>query len=144
MQLKVFIMTKVTPLNEEYIYIDEVLVSQSDLDGKITYVNGAFCDVSGYEYDDLVGATYGIIRHPDMPNTLFDKLWASINDGQSWTGLIKNLRSNGEYYWNDLSILPIRDKNDLLTGFISCARPAARKNIKENEAIYEKILSSEI
>ena len=137
-------MNKVTPLNEEYIYIDEVLVSQSDLDGNITYINDNFCDVSGYKREDLIGSTYDIIRHPDMPKSVFDKLWATINDGQTWTGLVKNLRSNGEYYWDDLSILPIKDKNGLTTGFISCARPAARKNIKENEALYEKILSSEI
>lgn len=137
-------MNKVTPLNEEYIYIDKILVSQSDLDGKIIYVNGAFCDVSGYEYNDLIGVTYNILRHPDMPKAIFEKLWTTINDGQAWTGLVKNLRSSGEYYWDDLSILPIKDENDLLTGFISCARPASRKNIKENEAIYEKIFSLEI
>ncbi len=137
-------MDKVTPLKEEYIYTEEVLVSQSDLNGKITYVNDAFCRVSGYNRDDLIGSTYEIIRHPDMPKTIFEKLWASINDGQTWTGLVKNLRSNGEYYWDDLSILPIKDDNDLITEFISCSRPAARKNIKENEILYEKILSSEI
>jgi len=137
-------MNKVTPLNEEYIYIEEVLVSQSDLNGKITYANDAFCDVSGYNRDELIGSTYEIIRHPDMPKAIFEKLWSNINDGQTWTGLIKNLRKNGEYYWDDLSILPIKDKDGTITGFISCARPAARKNIKENETLYEKILSTEI
>ncbi len=137
-------MDKITPLNEEYIYTEEVLISQSDLDGKITYVNDVFCDVSGYNRDDLIGSTYEIIRHPDMPNAVFEKLWTNINNGLLWTGLIKNLRSTGEYYWVDLSVLPIKDKDDKVTGFISCARPPARKNIKENEALYEKILSSEI
>ncbi|MCF6330358.1 MAG: PAS domain-containing protein [Sulfurimonas sp.] len=137
-------MDKVTSLNEEYIYTDEILVSQSDINGKITYANDAFCRVSGYNLDDLIGSTYEIIRHPDMPKAIFEKLWTNINDGQTWTGLIKNLRNTGEYYWDDLSISPIKDENDLITGFISCARPAARKNIKENEALYEKILSSEI
>ena len=137
-------MDKVTPLNEEYIYIEEVLVSQSDLDGNITYVNDAFCEVSGYARDNLIGATYETIRHPDMPKKIFEKLWINVNDGQSWTGLIKNLRSDGQYYWDDLSILPMKDTNDSITGFMACARPASRKNIKENEALYEKMLSSEI
>ena len=137
-------MNKVTPLNEEYIYIEEVLISQSDLDGNITYVNDAFCEVSGYKRDNLIGATYETIRHPDMPKKIFEKLWTNVNDGQSWTGLIKNLRSDGQYYWDDLSVLPIKDDSNSITGFIASARPASRKNIKENEALYEKILSSEI
>ncbi len=137
-------MNKIIPLDEEYIYLDEVLVSQSDLDGKITYVNDIFCEVSGYKRKDLIGSTYDILRHPDMPKAVFEKLWSNINDGQSWTGLVKNLRSNGEFYWDDLSILPIKDDDGSITGFISCSRPAARKNIKENEALYEKILSTEV
>jgi len=137
-------MDKVTPLNEEYIYIEEILISQSDLNGNITYVNDAFCEVSGYERKNLIGSTYEVIRHPDMPKAIFERLWINVKEGQSWTGLIKNLRSDGQYYWDDLSILPIKDDSNSITGFMACARPAARKNIKENEALYEKMLSSEI
>lgn len=137
-------MKKVTPLNEEYIYLDEIIISQSDLYGKITYVNNAFCEISGYERNNLIGSTYEIIRHPDMPKTVFGKLWTTINDGQSWNGLVKNLRSDGQYYWDELSVLPIKDEKNTITGFISSSRCASRKNIKENEAVYEKILISEL
>ena len=138
-------MDKVTPIDEEYIYDNKILISQSDLEGKITYVNNAFCEISGYSRDELIGSTYDIIRHPHMPQSVFDKMWETIKDSQTWTGLIKNLRKDGHYYWDDMSILPIKDDdNDEITGYISCARAASRKNIKENEEVYEKMLASEI
>ena len=136
-------MDLITPIDEEYINEERVSISQSDIDGKITYVNDAFCQTSGYTQEELLGSTYQIIKHPYMPNSIFQKMWDTINDGQAWTGLVQNLRKDGKYYWDDLSILPIKDEDDKLTGFISCARAASRKNIKENEELYEKMLASE-
>ncbi len=136
-------MDLVTPIDEEYLDEERVSISQSDINGKITYVNNAFCQTCGYTQEELLGSTYQMIKHPYMPNTIFQKMWNTINDGQAWTGLIQNLRKDGKYYWDDLSILPIKDDMGELTGYISCARAASRKNIKENEALYEKILASE-
>lgn len=137
-------MDRVTPLDKEFIYEDRVLVSQADIDGKLTYANNAFCQISGYSNDELMGSTYQIIRHPHMPNSVFKKMWSTIKNRQTWTGLVKNLRKDGSFYWDDLSILPIINDNDELTGYISCARAASRKNIKENEELYEKMLASEL
>ena len=133
-----------TPVNEEFVYQDRVLISQTDTDGKLTYANNAFIEISGYSNDELIGSTYKIIRHPDMPHSIFQRMWSTIADGQSWTGLIKNLRKDGKFYWDDLSILPVKDESNKLTGYISCARAASRKNIKENEELYEKMLASEV
>lgn len=133
----------VTPLNEEYIYEERVSVSQSDIDGKLTYANKAFCEISGYSKDELIGSTYQIIKHPHMPQSVFKKMWETISSGQAWTGLVKNLRKDGKFYWDDLSVLPIKNDSEELTGYISCARAASRKNIQENEELYEKMLTSE-
>jgi len=136
-------MNIVTPQNKEFIYKDRVLVSQTDIDGKLTYANYAFIEVCGYSNKELIGSTYKIIKHPDMPNSIFKNMWDTISYGESWNGLVKNLRKDGKFYWNDLSILPIKDESNKLTGYISCARAASRKNIKENEELYEKMLISE-
>lgn len=133
----------VTPIDEEFIYKNRVLISQSDIDGKLTYINKAFNEVTGYSSDELLGSTYEIIRHPDMPHAIFQDMWNTIKDGQAWTGLVKNLRKDGKYYWDDLSVLPIHNEQNELTGYISCARAASRKNIKENEALYEKMFASQ-
>jgi len=133
----------VIPIDEEFTYEDRVCVSQTDMDGKIVYINKAFCTTTAYTKKELIDSTYQIIRHPDMPHIIFEKMWETINDGQTWTGLIKNLRKDGQYFWDDLSVLPIKDENEQVTGFISCARAASRKNIKENEKLYEKMLATE-
>ena len=136
-------MELVTPIDEEYMDDERVSISQSDIDGKLTYANNAFCKTTGYERDELLGSTYQIIKHPQMPEAIFKKMWDAISDGQAWTGLVKNLRKDGLFYWDDLSILPILDDSQMITGYISCARAASRKNIKENEELYEKMLSTE-
>ncbi|MCW8839180.1 MAG: PAS domain-containing protein [Thiovulaceae bacterium] len=137
-------MNKITPINEEFIHNGKAIISQTDISGKIIYANTAFYEASGYTSEQVIGSTYDIIRHPDMPKIIFEKLWNSIRDGQSWTGLIKNLRSDGKYYWDDLSVLPIKDNNGEIVSYISVARQASKKNIQENETLYAKMLTSEI
>lgn len=137
-------MNKVTPIDEEYVHAGKAIISQSDLSGKIIYANNAFFEASGYPREQVIGSSYAIIRHPDMPKIIFEKLWHAINDGQSWTGLVKNLRSDGKYYWDDLSVLPVKDNEGEIVSFISVSRQASKKNIQENEVLYQKMLSSEV
>ena len=133
-------MEKVTPIDEEYIYEGKVMISQTDLDGTITYTNRMFSEVSAYKIDELQGKSHNIIRHPDMPSALFEKMWATIKDGQAWNGLIKNLRKDGLFYWVDTEILPIIDDDDSVTGYIAVRKPASKKDIAENSEIYSKML----
>jgi aerotaxis receptor len=137
-------MNKVTPINKEYVHTGKAIISQTDLSGKITYVNSAFCEASGYKSEQAVGSSYDIIRHPDMPKAIFEKLWNAVRDGQAWSGLVKNLRSDGRYYWDDLSVLPVKNNDGEIVSFISVARQASQKNIQENETLYQKMLNSEV
>jgi aerotaxis receptor len=137
-------MDKVTPINEEFVHAGKAIISQTDTDGKIIYANNAFYEATGYSSEQVIGSTYEIIRHPDMPKTIFEKLWGTINDGQAWTGLVKNLRIDGRYYWDDLSVLPVKNNDGEIVSFISVSRQASKKNIQENEVLYEKMLSSEV
>ena len=137
-------MDLVTPIDEEYIDDDRVMLSQTDTEGKITYVNKKFCATTAYSSNELIGSTYEIIRHPDMPSVVFEKMWETISIGQTWTGLVKNLRKDGKYYWDDLSVLPLKNDFDKIIGYISCARVASKKNIKENEELYSKMLKNQL
>lgn len=134
---------KVTPVDEEYMHVGDVIISQTDLRGVITYANRMFCDVSGYRADELVGQPHNIIRHPDMPKAAFEKMWETIKSGQSWNGLVKNLRKDGLYYWVDTEILPLKDADDNVTGYIAARKSASRKNIEETKEIYSKMLEIE-
>lgn len=136
-------MDKAIPVDEEYIYEGRVIISQTDLKGIITFANKKFCEISGYALDELIGSSHNIMRHPDMPKVVFEKIWETISGGQIWAGVVKNLRKDGLYYWIDAEILPIHNENNELTGYISARKPASKKNINESAALYKKMLATE-
>jgi len=134
-------MSKVIPKDKEYFFDDNVIISQTDTKGIITYGNRLFFKVSGYDKEEIVGQPHNILRHPDMPKEVFHKLWETIQSGQVWNGLIKNLRKDGLYYWVDTEILPVRDEDTQeIIGYIAARKAASRKDIQENEEIYQKML----
>lgn len=126
-------MDKIVPINEEYLYEGKVAISQTDLKGVITFVNRKFCEISGYTVDELVDSDIHIIRHPDVHQDVFDKMWTSLQNGQVWNGMLKNMRKDGKFYWVDMEIMPIFDENENITGYISVSKPAARNNIADAE-----------
>ncbi|HEY9203568.1 PAS domain S-box protein [Sulfurimonas sp.] len=127
-------MDKVVPKDEEYIFEGKVAISQTDLDGNITFVNRKFCEISGYTVDELTGSNHDIIRHPDVEEGTFEKMWKTLNSGQVWNGMLKNLRKDGRYYWVDMEIAPIFNKQEQMTGFISVSKPSPRKNIQQKNS----------
>lgn len=93
--------------NERAFAESEQLVSTTDLDGRITYANNEFCEVSGYTLDELVGQHHNIVRHPNMPKAAFGDLWDKLKRGDSWRGMVKNLCKNGDFYWVDAYVTPL-------------------------------------
>jgi len=134
-------MDKVTPTNEEYEYEGKIIISQTDTDGVLTYVNKKFCEISGYEASELIGQNMSIIKNDDMPESVIAKIWKNIKDGQSWNGLFKNLRKDGKFYWVDTEITPVRDdETTKIIGYISVGRPASSKDIADNDEQYKKMI----
>jgi len=78
---------------------NELIVSRTDLSGKITYANETFAHISGYNTQELVGQPHNIVRHPDMPRSIFKEMWETLRREQIWRGYVKNLRKDGGYYW---------------------------------------------
>ena len=134
-------MNEVVPVDEEYLFSDGVIISQTDDKGVITYANRKFCEVSGYRADELVGQPHNILRHPDMPSAVFTKMWDTIKGGQAWNGLVKNLRKDGRFYWVETEILPIKSDNEKeIVGYIAARKVASRKDIQESDELYQKML----
>jgi len=136
-------MNEVVPVNKEYFFDETAIVSQTDLKGVITYANRSFSKISGYSISELVGKPHNIVRHPDMPKVVFEKMWNTLKAGQVWNGLVKNLRKDGKYYWVNSEILPIRDNNNSITGYIAARKAASREDIQENQETYKKMLQAE-
>ena len=119
---------------KKYIKIvdENVLTSSTDLDGNITYVSEAFCEISGYTKDELIGQNHRIIRHPDMLDATYKDLWETISSGETWKGEIKNKKINGDYYWVKASISPIYDNKQTIIGYT-----AIRQDITDKKRIEE-------
>lgn len=130
-------MNKVVPKNEEYIFEGKVAISQTDLKGNITFVNRKFCEISGYTIDELINSSHSIIKHPDVEESIYEKMWKTLSSGQVYNGMLKNLRKDGRYYWTDIEIAPILDKKGQTTGYISVSKPSPRKNIQESEKSHQ-------
>lgn len=95
------------------------IVSRTDLKGKITFVNEQFCKVSGYKEDELLGKSHNIMRHPDMNSEVFKNLWETIKKNKTWKGIIKNKTKNGDTFWVDTTIVPIKEKDNTVNEYMS-------------------------
>ena len=96
-----------------------IIISQTDLYGRITYVSKAFSQISGYSKSELIGCPHSIVRHPEMPSETFEDVWKTIKSGKEWSGEIKNLRKDGTFYWVHSTINPIYDENKNKIGYTS-------------------------
>jgi methyl-accepting chemotaxis protein len=114
-----------------------LLVSKTDLKGRITYVNKDFLDISGFSEAELLGEPHNLVRHPDMPVEAFADLWDTLKVGRPWTGYVKNRCKNGDYYWVLANAAPIVE-NGQVTGYISVRRKASREAIEAHEAVYRQ------
>ncbi|WP_447894844.1 methyl-accepting chemotaxis protein [Vreelandella sp. GE22] len=117
---------------------DDFLVSRTDLDGRITYANPAFIEISGFNREELIGAAHNIIRHPDMPPAAFENLWQTARSSETWRGLVKNRCKSGDHYWVEASVTPIIE-NDEVVGYTSVRVQASREAIAYAERIYAAI-----
>ena len=100
--------------------IDESsIVSKTDKNGLITFVNKKFCEISGYEEDELIGKSHNIVRHPSMTKEFFNNLWKTITNKEIFKGVIVNKKKNGLVYYVDTTIIPILDENKNIEEFIA-------------------------
>lgn len=95
------------------------IVSETDLKGVITYVNDKFCETSKYTRQELIGKPHNIVRHPDMPATVFKQMWATISHGEIFRADIKNRAKDGSAYWGDALIAPVLDSEGKPVKYIS-------------------------
>ncbi|MDD5717981.1 MAG: PAS domain S-box protein [Sulfuricurvum sp.] len=115
-----------------YSFDQNVIFSKTDLHGNITHASEAFCEISGYTYNELIGKPHNIVRHPDMEREVFKDLWESIRNGKKWQGEIKNKKKNGEYYWVLTKIEPEYNAQGEISGYA-----AIRQDITDQKKVEE-------
>jgi aerotaxis receptor len=120
----------------------ELIISRTDLNGIITYVNETFALISGYEAFELVGKPHNIVRHPDMPKSVFKNLWETLEAGKNWQGFVKNHRKDGGYYWVNAEISGVY-KDGKLIEYKSLRTPVERQTKIDMQNHYDKLKKSE-
>ncbi len=128
--------------NEIILKKGTILVSRTDLMGRITYVNDAFVETSGFTRDELMGAEHNIVRHPDMPAAAYEDLWITLKKLRPWQGVVKNRCKNGDHYWVEANAMPIF-KNGKVHEYLSVRHPPKRDLIPATELLYKKINAGE-
>ena len=136
-------MKRPDPVDEEYRFSSGLIVSSTDLKGIITYANRKFCEIAGYTKQELTGKNHNIVRHPDMPKAAFKELWDTIQDGKEWTGIVKNLRKDGKYYWVYSHITPIYNNDGDISGYTAARRPASPSEVEECIPLYKEMVEKE-
>jgi len=116
----------------------ELIISRTDLNGKITYANDTFCEISGYEMSELIGQDHSIVRHPDMPMSTFATLWTTIQEKKQWKGVVKNLRKDGGFYWVEAIISGVY-KDGQLIEYKSLRTPINTDEKLHHQKLYDKI-----
>ena len=112
------------------------LISTTDLKGKITAANDDFLKVAGYSLEELVGQPHNLIRHPDMPSPAFENLWQTVQAGDSWRGVVKNRCKNGDHYWVDAYVTPIKKDGEIVE-YQSVRCQPSRAQVRRAEAAYD-------
>ncbi|MBP2227646.1 methyl-accepting chemotaxis protein/aerotaxis receptor [Azospirillum agricola] len=119
---------------------DTLLVSRTDTKGRITFVNKAFVEISGFTEQELIHSPHNLVRHPDMPQEAFGNLWKTIQAGRPWEGLVKNRAKNGDHYWVKANVTPVAE-NGAITGYISIRSKPSREEIDRAEEVYRQLRS---
>lgn len=123
-------------INEEYVLPDdEVIITHTDSHSRIVYANQGFLRSSGFSLDECLGEPQNIVRHPDMPAAAFADLWRTIQAGRPWTGVVKNRRKNGGYYWVRANVTPMH-QDGRIVGYMSVRVRAQPAEIRRAEALY--------
>ena len=125
-----------------------LLVSKTDTNGIITYVNDNFCKVSGYNREELIAKNHNIVRDRRVSNFIFKKMWMTIKNGKIWKGQFPNRAKNNTVYYVNATIMPTYDKHSEIDGYIAIRQDItkqviAKNRIKEKEKFIKAIFDNQ-
>ena len=122
---------------------NEIIVSKTDLKGIITYGNDLFIKISGYKEQELLGAPHNIIRHKDMPRSVFKLLWTKIAAGDEVNAYVVNKAKSGDYYWVYANVTPSLDPKGNIIAYYSVRRKPEKKALDIIKPLYKQLIQAE-
>ena len=129
---------------ERFFDDDDIIVSKTDLKGRITYCNRLFLNIAGYTEQECLGQPHSLIRHPDMPRCIFALMWETIQDGREIFAYVINRAKNGDHYWVNAHVTPSRDRTGAIVGYHSNRRVPDREVVEGTiRPLYASLLTEE-
>lgn len=128
---------------ERFFGEDEIIVSKTDPHGRITYANDVFLRVSGYREREVIGQPHSMIRHPDMPRCVFQRLWDTIRGGEEIFAYVVNMAKNGDHYWVFAHVTPTLAPTGEIVGYHSNRRTPDRRALEVIRPLYAQLLGEE-
>ena len=127
---------------------DDFIVSKTDSAGRLTYCNRIFIEFSGFTEQELLGQQHNIVRHPDMPRSVFNLLWQTIKSGNEFFGYVKNIAKDGSFYWVFANVTPSYGAGTgvgtgKILGYFSVRRKPEPAKIRIIESVYQNMLRAE-
>jgi len=131
--------------NTERFFEDkEIIVSKTDLKGRITYANDVFVNISGFSEAELIGQPHSIIRHPQMPRCVFKLLWDTLAGGEEIFAYVINRCKNGDHYWVYANVTASRDHAGKIISYHSNRTVPDIKIVQQYVApLYQSLLDEE-
>ena len=131
--------------NRECFFADnDIIVSKTDLKGRITYANQTFLDIACYKEQDVLGQPHSLIRHPDMPRSIFKLLWDTLKNQHEIFAYVKNRSKNGDHYWVIAHVTPSKNAHGKVIGYHSNRRVPDRHTLDETIIpLYRSLLEIE-
>lgn len=128
---------------ERYFDPDEIIVSKTDVKGRITYANEVFLRVADYTEHEILGQPHSLIRHPDMPRGVFSLLWETIAAGEEIFAYVVNLTRSGDHYWVFAHVTPTFGPDGAIIGYHSNRRVPRRQALRVVEPLYREMRAVE-
>ncbi|MCK7472533.1 MAG: PAS domain-containing protein [Rhodopseudomonas palustris] len=121
----------------------ELIVTKTDLKGRITYANDVFIRLSKFSRREVIGAPHNLIRHPDMPHCIFKLLWETIQSKNEIFAYVVNMARDGDHYWVFAHVTPTFDSHRNVIGFHSNRRKPDRAQVEKIERLYAELRAEE-
>ncbi|VFS60165.1 Aerotaxis receptor [Kluyvera cryocrescens] len=133
-------MSTLSDQNQHETVLDDhiTLMSTTDLNSYITHVNDAFVKISGYSREEMHGQPHNLVRHADMPKAAFADMWHTLQQGEPWTGIVKNRPKSGGHYWVRANAIP-QVRNGKTIGYMSIRTKASPQEVEAVEPLYQAL-----
>lgn len=129
--------------NEVFFGVDEIIVSKTDLQGRITYANQVFLRAAKLSEEEALGESHNLIRHPAMPRCVFKLLWDTIQSGKEIFAYVINMAKDGDHYWVLAHVTPTFGPDGSIVSYHSNRRVPDRDAVEKAQGLYETLLAEE-